>query len=121
MPSILDKVLRIGEGRIVKRLNGLALQVNALEDSITGLSDAELREETDRFKARLADGESLDDLLPEEAGIRAQAVLRDGALVHDFLVRRTDRTVHVCNAPSPAATSAFPIARHVVDLATATA
>ena len=60
---------------------------------------------------------TLDDLLPEPAGIRAQAVLRDGTLVQDFLVRRTDRTVHVCNAPSPAATSAFPIARHVVDLA----
>jgi L-2-hydroxyglutarate oxidase len=64
---------------------------------------------------------TLDDLQPEPAGIRAQAVLRDGTLVHDFLVRRTDRTVHVCNAPSPAATSAFPIARHVVDLATAAA
>jgi L-2-hydroxyglutarate oxidase len=59
---------------------------------------------------------TVDDLLPEPAGIRAQAVLRDGTLVHDFLVRRTDRTVHVCNAPSPAATSAFPIAAHVVDL-----
>ncbi len=64
---------------------------------------------------------TLDDLQPEPAGIRAQAVLRDGTLVHDFLVRRTDRTVHVCNAPSPAATSAVPIARHVVDLATAAA
>ena len=64
---------------------------------------------------------TVDDLLPEPAGIRAQAVLRDGTLVHDFLLRRTERTVHVCNAPSPAATSAFPIARHVVDLATATA
>jgi L-2-hydroxyglutarate oxidase len=60
---------------------------------------------------------TLDDLRPEPAGIRAQAVLRDGTLVHDFLIRRTARTVHVCNAPSPAATSAFPIARHVVDLA----
>ena len=60
---------------------------------------------------------TLEDLLPEPAGIRAQAVLRDGTLVHDFLIRRTDRTVHVCNAPSPAATSAFPIAAHVLDLA----
>ncbi|KGN41726.1 L-2-hydroxyglutarate oxidase [Knoellia aerolata] len=60
---------------------------------------------------------TVDDLLPEPAGIRAQAVLRDGTLVHDFLVRRTARTVHVCNAPSPAATSAFPIAAHVADLA----
>ncbi|WP_040884972.1 L-2-hydroxyglutarate oxidase [Janibacter sp. HTCC2649] len=60
---------------------------------------------------------TVDDLLPEPAGIRAQAVLRDGTLVHDFLIRRTDRTTHVCNAPSPAATSAFPIAEHIVDLA----
>lgn len=65
MPSILDKVLRIGEGRIVKKLSGLADQVNALEESFEALSDAELREETDRFRARLAEGETLDDLLPE--------------------------------------------------------
>ena len=74
MPSILDKVLRIGEGRVLKRLTGIAHQVNALEDSFTALSDAELREETDRFKARLADGETLDDLLPE-----AFAVVREAA------------------------------------------
>jgi (S)-2-hydroxyglutarate dehydrogenase len=58
---------------------------------------------------------TLADLLPEEAGIRAQAVLRDGTLVHDFLLRQTARTLHVCNAPSPAATSAIPIASLVVD------
>jgi L-2-hydroxyglutarate oxidase len=51
----------------------------------------------------------MDDLEPLEAGIRAQAVLRDGTLVHDFLFRETDRMLHVCNAPSPAATSALPI------------
>lgn len=50
-----------------------------------------------------------DDLLPREAGIRAQAVLRNGTLVHDFLLRSTPRTLHVLNAPSPAATSALPI------------
>jgi L-2-hydroxyglutarate oxidase len=49
------------------------------------------------------------DLLPAPAGIRAQAVLRDGSLVHDFLFAETPRTLHVCNAPSPAATSAIPI------------
>ncbi|WP_250447511.1 preprotein translocase subunit SecA, partial [Actinotalea sp. C106] len=74
MPSILDKVLRIGEGRIVKKLGGLAHQVNALEDSFISLSDAELREETDRFRARLADGETTDDLLPE-----AFAAVREAA------------------------------------------
>ena len=57
----------------------------------------------------------LDDLLPHAAGIRAQAVLRDGTLVHDFLFEETPRTLHVCNAPSPAATSALPIGRMIVD------
>ena len=65
MASVVEKVLRLGEGRIVKKLAGLAAQVNALEDGFEALSDAELREETDRFRARLADGEKLDDLLPE--------------------------------------------------------
>ncbi|MEC3958102.1 L-2-hydroxyglutarate oxidase [Nocardia sp. CDC153] len=55
------------------------------------------------------------DLLPREAGIRAQAVLRDGTLVHDFLLERTPRSVHVLNAPSPAATSALPIAEYIAD------
>lgn len=49
------------------------------------------------------------DLLPYEAGIRAQAVMKDGTLVHDFLFLETARMLHVCNAPSPAATSAIPI------------
>jgi L-2-hydroxyglutarate oxidase len=52
---------------------------------------------------------TVDDLLPEPAGIRAQAVLPDGTLVEDFLFAETPRTLHVCNAPSPAATSAIPI------------
>jgi len=51
----------------------------------------------------------LDDLTPCEAGIRAQAVKKDGTLVHDFLFLETARMLHVCNAPSPAATSAIPI------------
>jgi len=53
------------------------------------------------------------DLLPFESGIRAQAVLRDGSLVHDFLLVETRRMLHVCNAPSPAATSAIPIAEMI--------
>lgn len=57
---------------------------------------------------------NVEDLLPEPAGIRAQAVRRDGTLLHDFLVLRSERTLHVCNAPSPAATAAFPIAEHIV-------
>ena len=57
----------------------------------------------------------LADLRPEPAGIRAQAVLRDGTMVHDFLFRETPRSVHVCNAPSPAATSALPIGAMIAD------
>jgi L-2-hydroxyglutarate oxidase len=52
---------------------------------------------------------TLEDLTPCEAGIRAQAVMKDGTLVHDFLFLETARMLHVCNAPSPAATSAIPI------------
>ncbi len=60
------------------------------------------------------------DLLPRAAGIRAQAVRRDGTLVHDFVVRRTDRMIHVLNSPSPAATAALPIGRHLAGLAAGT-
>lgn len=52
-------------------------------------------------------------LRPYPAGIRAQAVRSDGSMVHDFLFHATERMLHVCNAPSPAATSAIPIARTI--------
>lgn len=55
------------------------------------------------------------DLGPCEAGIRAQAVMPDGSLVHDFLFVETPRMLHVCNAPSPAATSALPIGEMIAD------
>ena len=54
------------------------------------------------------------DLLPHPAGVRAQAVTREGELIDDFLFVSTARTLHVCNAPSPAATSALPIGEHIV-------
>lgn len=54
-----------------------------------------------------------EDLLPAPAGVRAQAVRRDGTLVDDFLVERHGRVVHLLNAPSPAATASLEIARHV--------
>lgn len=57
------------------------------------------------------------DLVPHPAGVRAQAVLRDGTLVDDFLIREGPRTVHVLNAPSPAATASLPIGREVARLA----
>jgi L-2-hydroxyglutarate oxidase len=59
----------------------------------------------------------LSDLLPYRSGVRAQAVLADGTMVHDFLIGETERTIHVLNAPSPAATSSIPIGRHIARLA----
>ena len=58
---------------------------------------------------------TVDELLPYPAGIRAQAVRNDGSLVHDFLFAETERSLHVCNAPSPAATSAIPIGTYLLD------
>jgi L-2-hydroxyglutarate oxidase len=62
---------------------------------------------------RLLPAVTSDDLVPAAAGVRAQAVLRDGGLVDDFLIREGARAVHVLNAPSPAATASLPIGREV--------
>ena len=74
MASLVNKILRMGEGRIVKKLHGIANQVTALEPEFEAMTDAELRGQTDEFRERLADGESLDDLLPE-----AFAAVREAA------------------------------------------
>ncbi|MEU9775852.1 MULTISPECIES: L-2-hydroxyglutarate oxidase [unclassified Streptomyces] len=66
-----------------------------------------------RSVARLLPAVTEDDLRPAAAGVRAQAVLRDGTLADDFVLREGPRTVHVLNAPSPAATAALPIGREV--------
>ncbi|WP_022924166.1 preprotein translocase subunit SecA [Serinicoccus marinus] len=65
MPNLFEKILRAGEKSALRRLETVAKQVNALEEDFEKLTDAELREETERFKARLADGQTLDQLLPE--------------------------------------------------------
>ena len=57
----------------------------------------------------------LADLTPYRSGIRAQAISREGKLIDDFLFVETRHSLHVCNAPSPAATSAIPIAEHIAD------
>ena len=59
---------------------------------------------------------ALDDFGPHsKAGIRAQAVARDGTLLDDFVFASTPRALHVCNAPSPAATASLALAEHIVD------
>ncbi|GAA2402423.1 preprotein translocase subunit SecA [Mycolicibacterium llatzerense] len=73
---MLSKLLRIGEGRMVKRLQKVAAYVNTLSDDVEKLSDDELRGKTDEFKKRIADGESLDDLLPEAFAVAREAAWR---------------------------------------------
>ena len=75
MASIIDKLLRAGEGRVLARLRNYTSAVNALEDSFQALSDDELRNETQVLRERYAAGESLDELLPEAfAAVREAAV-----------------------------------------------
>ncbi|WP_240451714.1 hydroxyglutarate oxidase [Helicobacter sp. L8] len=56
----------------------------------------------------------LEDLSPHPAGVRAQAISAQGELIEDFLFCNTPRTLNVCNAPSPAATSALPIGGYIL-------
>jgi preprotein translocase subunit SecA len=72
--AVFDRIMRAGEGRILRKLDAIADQVNDLEEHYVDISDDELRAHTDEFKARYADGESLDDLLAE-----AFAVVREAA------------------------------------------
>ena len=73
---MLRRLLRLGEGRMVKRLKGVADYVDTLSDDVEKLSDAELRAKTDEFKKRVADGEALDDLLPEAFAVAREAAWR---------------------------------------------
>ncbi|MFG1814925.1 preprotein translocase subunit SecA [Kribbella sp. NPDC049174] len=72
--KVIDKVLRIGEGKILRQLQGIAKMVNSIEDDFVGMTDEELRGQTAEFKQRHENGESLDALLPE-----AFAVVREAA------------------------------------------
>ena len=74
MSSILDRIMRAGEGKILRQLTKIAAEVNTFEAAIVPLSDEELRAKTQEFKTRLTQGEDLDDLLPE-----AFAVVREAA------------------------------------------
>ncbi|HJZ00370.1 MAG TPA: preprotein translocase subunit SecA, partial [Streptosporangiaceae bacterium] len=74
MPPIIDNVLRAGEGKILRKLKRIAEQINSIEDDFIAMSDSELRGMTDEFRQRYADGETLDDLLPE-----AFATVREAA------------------------------------------
>jgi len=74
MPAFFDKLMRAGEGRVLRELSKIVVVVNGHEDGIVAMSDSELRGQTDIFKDRFSKGESLDDLMPE-----AFAVVREAA------------------------------------------
>jgi preprotein translocase subunit SecA len=74
VPAIIDKILRLGEGKILRQLEVIARAVNAIEDDFVQMTDDELRGMTEELKKRHADGESLDDLMPE-----AFATVREAA------------------------------------------
>ena len=76
MPAIIDKVMRAGEGKLLRKLGRIAEQVNSIEDEFEKHSDAELRAMTDEFRQRYADGETLDDLLPEAFATDREAAKR---------------------------------------------
>ena len=86
-------------------------RAHAINELINSFLKREYLKECQKYCPSL----DIDDLLPYRAGIRAQVVTKQGVAMHDFLVKKTERMLHVINAPSPAATSALPIARMIVD------
>ncbi len=75
MVKLIDKILRAGEGKILKKLQRITEQVNALEPDMQAMSDEELQAQTEEFRERYREGESLDDLLPEAfAAVREASV-----------------------------------------------
>ncbi len=82
---------------------------------VTELRHATVRSAFVRAAARYVPELQVSDVEPAFAGVRAQALARDGRLINDFVFSQTERALHVRNAPSPAATSSLAIARHVAD------
>ena len=80
--DIVDKALRMGEGRQIKKLENVAKETNALEDEIAALDDEELKGQTAKFKQRIENGESLDKLMPEAFATVREASKRTLGLRH---------------------------------------
>jgi preprotein translocase subunit SecA len=80
--NVLERVLRVGEGRVLRRLKAYADAVNQLEDDFSELTDEELKNETAELRERYGNGESLDDLLPEAFAAVREAAKRTVGLRH---------------------------------------
>jgi len=105
MRDIVDTAVYPGMWRLARR---------HFRYGLTELSRSLSRRRFAASVARLVPEITADDLVPAEAGVRAQAIMRGGDLVDDFLIVHHGRQVHVLNAPSPAATSSFEIASYIV-------
>ncbi|MBO0897810.1 preprotein translocase subunit SecA [Arthrobacter sunyaminii] len=97
MASLLERVLRTGDKKTLKTLRNYADAINVLEDEYRGMSDAELRGETERFKERYADGESLDDLLPEAFAAVREAAGRTLGMRHFDVQMMGGAALHLGN------------------------
>lgn len=95
----LSRLLRVGEGRTVKRLNKIAQDVLALEDEYAALSDEELKAKTGEFKTRLADGESLNDLLLEAFATAREASWRVLGQKHYLVQVMGGAALHFATSP----------------------
>src|SRR5690606_6270283 len=95
--NVLERVLRVGEGRTLRRLKHYAEAINHLEEHFEELTDEELRDETQQFRARYADGETLDDLLPEAFAAVREASKRTLALRHFDVQMMGGAALHLGN------------------------
>ncbi|MBS2534334.1 preprotein translocase subunit SecA [Catenulispora sp. NF23] len=82
MARLMDRVLRAGEGKILRRLEAIADLIEEIKDDYVQMSDDELRAQTDDFRARLEEGETLDDLMPEAFAVVREAATRTLGQTH---------------------------------------
>jgi preprotein translocase subunit SecA len=94
---VLAKILRAGEGKILRRLKAIADHIDSLEPDFLELTDAELRAKTEEFKKRFADGETLDDLLPEAFATVREAAKRTLGQRHYLVQLMGGAAMHLGN------------------------
>ena len=97
MASIIDKLLRAGEGRLLRKLQSTAAEVNALEPNFQALTDEELHSETAALRQRFAEGETLDDLLPEAFAAVREASVRTLGMRHFDVQLMGGASLHLGN------------------------
>jgi len=94
---VLNKILRAGEGKILRRLTSIADHIDTLEEDYVDLTDAELRALTDQFKQRYRDGDTLDELLPEAFAVVREAARRTLGQVHYKVQMMGGAALHLGN------------------------